>query len=119
MFKTAISGPDPITATASVSFSATRMRPVSGGNESVWNIGATNSGMAATVDIPDLRTGPASLGKRCNLSTLPIEIRRLQPALEARFKGRPFRVEHRKPCGIAIAAFDDHVLPENSLKRKA
>src|SRR5580693_3088585 len=53
------------------------------------------------------------------MMALLIEIIRRKPALVGRLARRPLAVEHRKPSRVAIAALDDHVLPENSFESEA
>src|ERR1700688_428238 len=48
-----------------------------------------------------------------------IEVRRPQPSLVAGLEARPIAVGHRKPGGIAILTFDDHMLAKDALERKA
>jgi len=35
-----------------------------------------------------------------------------------RFSGGPFRIEHRKPCRVAISPFNDHVLAKDTFERE-
>ena len=50
---------------------------------------------------------------------LGVEVGGIEPCFKGLLAGRPFVVEHGEPGGVAVAAFDDHVLAENSLKREA
>src|SRR4051812_22204088 len=48
-----------------------------------------------------------------------VEVRRLEPALESAPARRPFAIEHGIPGGVAVLAFDHHVLAEHALEGEA
>ena len=53
------------------------------------------------------------------LPPLFVEILFDQPALHPPLNLRPFRIQHGKPGGIAVAAFIHHRLPENAFETEA
>ena len=58
------------------------------------------------------RQGPVAAG-------LGIEILRREPCLEGPLDRRPFGIQHGEPGRVAVAALDDHVLPEHALEGEA
>lgn len=48
-----------------------------------------------------------------------VEIRSFEPTLEGLAEAGPLTIDHREPGGISIAAFDEHVLAEETFVGKA
>src|SRR6266849_9176378 len=77
------------------------------------------------VDRPIARSTPLAAGagrsprlrrQALPLAALAVEISRVEPALERRFKGRPLAVDDRVPGRVAVAALVDHRLTKNPLE---
>src|ERR1700745_2583974 len=65
------------------------------------------------------RDGAIQISERFLLAAVLVEVCRSKPLFKVALANGPFGNEHRIPPGIAILAFDDHVLAENALKRKS
>lgn len=53
------------------------------------------------------------------LAAVGIKVGGGKPGFECALTGRPFMVEHGEPGGVAVEAFDDHVLAEYAFKCEA
>src|SRR5215831_6673190 len=51
-----------------------------------------------------------------SLPAIVIEVNRIEPKFERCLACGPLGVEHREPCGVAIPAFDNHVLSEDAFE---
>ena len=57
--------------------------------------------------------------ERLPLRAVGIEVGWIEPGFESGFARGPLAVEHGEPGGVAVAALDHHVLPEDALVGEA